>query len=81
MPFEIGWVYVLQGMRGEKSKLLCEALLAHGVGKDFFATSRSDNQPMHANLAALGFERRGAEWPSAQNHARLALFTRKALSP
>lgn len=35
MPFEIGRVYVRQGMRGEKSKLMCEPLLAHGVGKGF----------------------------------------------
>jgi hypothetical protein len=72
---------VRQGMRGGKSKMLCGALLAHGVGKGIFATSRTDNQRMHATFAALGFARYGVEWPSAQNQAHLALFTRKVLFP
>ncbi|BEP45985.1 hypothetical protein [Variovorax sp. V15] len=73
-PFELGWVYVCPGIRGGKSKMLCEALVLHAPGRGMFATSRVNNPWMHATLEGKGFKRTGAEWPSGQNSAKLALF-------
>jgi hypothetical protein len=77
-PFELGWIYVEKEARGGASRSLCEALLPFGAGRGVFATSRVNNPWMHATLAVLGFKRVGAEWPSGQNPANLALFTRAA---
>lgn len=76
--FELGWVYVEQKARGGASRALCEALLPFAKGHGVFATSRVNNPWMHATLLGLGFARVGAEWPSGQNPANLALFTRTA---
>lgn len=77
-PFELGWVFVRSGIRGGKSKMLCDALVAHARGRGMFATSRVNNPWMHATLEAKGFKRTGSEWPSGQNSANLALFLLEA---
>lgn len=76
-PLELGWVYVREGVRGGKSKMLCEALIPRAEGRGMFATSRVNNPWMHATLEAKGFKRTGSEWPSGQNPAKLALFIRE----
>lgn len=77
-PFELGWVFVSSGIRGGKSKMLCDALISRAHGCGIFATSRVNNPRMHATLQAKGFKRTGAEWPSGQNPANLALFLLEA---
>lgn len=77
-PFELGWVFVRPGIRGGKSRMLCDALLSGAHGRGMFATSRVDNPWMHATLEAKGFKRTGDEWPSGQNPANLALFLLEA---
>lgn len=76
-PLELGWVYVREGVRGGKSKMLCDSLIPHAEGRGMFATSRANNPWMHATLAKEGFERAGGEWPSGQNPAKLFLFLRQ----
>jgi hypothetical protein len=76
-PFELGWVYVRKGIRGGKSKMLCEPLIPYAEREGVFATSRTNNPWMHATLLALGFARVGSEWPSDENPASLALFIRE----
>lgn len=77
-PFELGWVFVRSGVRGGKSKMLCDALISRAHGRGIFATSRVNNPWMHATLEAKGFKRTGAEWPSGKNPAKLALFLLEA---
>ena len=72
---ELGWVYVLPAARGGKSLALCFPLVDAVRGEGIFATSRSDNIPMHRTLQKLGFSRVGGEWPSGQNPASLWSFT------
>lgn len=79
-PFELGWIYVEEEARGGASRSLCEELLPFADGLGVFATSRVNNPWMHATLLALDFARVGAEWPSGQNPANLALFTRTAVA-
>lgn len=80
LPFELGWVFVLPSARGRKiSALLCRQLVAHAEQLGIFATSRTDNTPMHRTLDKLGFKRAGQQWPSKDNDAKLALFIRNAV--
>lgn len=76
VPYELGWIYVQPQYRGGKAMALCEALLPYAGDYGVFATSRTNNPRMHASLAALGFDRRGKQWPSGENEAELALFIR-----
>lgn len=77
-PLELGWVFVALRARGRgKSLELAAALVEReGARSGMFATSRSDNAPMHRTLAKLGFQRKGSAWPSGQNPADLWLFLR-----
>jgi GNAT superfamily N-acetyltransferase len=80
LPLELGWVYILPSARGRKlSAALCRPLVALAEGKGIFATSRTDNAPMHRTLEKLGFKRIGQEWPSKNDDAKLALFIRDAV--
>jgi hypothetical protein len=78
LPLELGWVFVLPSARGGKSYPLCAPLIAVAAGKGIFATSRSENKPMHTTLAKLGFSRSGGEWPSGQSPDNLRLFVKHA---
>jgi hypothetical protein len=78
-PLELGWVFARPGHRGGKSLLICAALLQVADGQGLFATSRVNNAWMHVTLEKLGFLRVGAEWPSGQNPANLALFVKHAV--
>ena len=57
-PFELGWVFVIPSSRrrGLSHKLVQAALSITG-GQGVFATSRSDNVPMHKVLTAHGFSK------------------------
>lgn len=77
IPLELGWVYVRPEQRGGKSMALCAPLLERVGSVGVFATSRADNAPMHSTLSKLGFKRRGDDWPSGLNPAKLLLFVRR----
>jgi len=80
LPLELGWVFILPSARRRKlSAALCRPLVSLAEGKGIFATSRTDNGPMHRTLERLGFKRVGKEWPSKENNAKLALFVRDAV--
>jgi hypothetical protein len=75
---ELGWVFVIPSARGGKSLALCAPLIEAALGHGIYATSRSNNQPMHSTLAKLGFTRAGKSWPSGLNPEDLWLFIRHA---
>ena len=77
--FELGWVYVLPSSRGVGfSRKLVKAALAATHGWPIFATSRSDNIPMHKVLKAQGFLCHGKSYASARGNHELVLFIRRA---
>jgi len=47
-------------------------------GEGIFATTRVDNNAMHATLRKLGFERAGNAWPSGMSAVNLCLFATAA---
>lgn len=73
-PFELGWVSVMPGSEGGRSKLLCAALLDACPKAGVFATTGTQNVRMQSTLGKLGFERVGAEWASVEGDETLCLF-------
>ncbi|MFZ2055025.1 MAG: GNAT family N-acetyltransferase [Candidatus Aminicenantales bacterium] len=71
---ELGWVYIEPKWRkkGFSSKLV-KTLLSHVKDFNVFATSRTDNQPMHKVLKKNGFFEAGNPFISDQRH-KLILF-------
>jgi hypothetical protein len=79
-PLELGWIFVLPNARGGKSYPLCSPLVRAAEDKGIFATSRSENGPMHTTLAKLGFSPLGGRWPSELNPDNLLrLFVKHAV--
>ena len=78
-PFELGWVFVQPSARGAglSSKLVSTALSA-APGAGVFATSRSDNTPMHRTLEHLSFIRVGCPYESSRSSHQIQLFIRPA---
>jgi GNAT superfamily N-acetyltransferase len=78
-PFELGWVFVEPSARGNgHSRTLVRYALAPLAHTGVFATSRSDNAPMHRTLAAFGFTAEGKTYPSTREKYALRLFVRPA---
>lgn len=78
-PFELGWVFVMPSARGRKFSFeLTRTALAAAEGEGVFATSRTDNSPMHASLEKYGFLRAGNHYPSERGNYQLQLFVRHA---
>jgi predicted GNAT family N-acyltransferase len=78
-PFELGWVFVLPSSRGAKfSHKLVEAALSATNGQAVFATSRTDNAPMHKALKKNGFSCHGNTYGSDRGQQQLTLFVRSA---
>ena len=74
-PYELGWVFISQAARGRGLSFpMCSALLAEAAGSGIFATSRTNNQGMHATLRRAGFESRGGSYQSVRGTHRLQLF-------
>lgn len=75
--YELGWVFVMSAARDNGygtllSRRAIESAGNHGV----FATSRTDNVPMHNTLAKLGFIQVGRPYASHRGMYFLQLFTR-----
>ena len=76
-PYELGWVFVAPIARGNgHAQPLSQAALAFAGGCGVFATSRTDNAPMHRTLAKLGFMQAGEAYVSQHGEHHLQLFTR-----
>ena len=82
LPYELGWVYVSPGSRGKGYSLcLSQAALAESKGAGVFATSRTDNIPMHRSLANAGFVATGNSFASGRGKHSLQVFVRHAAQP
>lgn len=80
-PFELGWLFVRPAHRGrDLSRVLAQAALDASQGAGIFATSRTDNLPMHRTNAKVGFSAVGAPYPSSRGAYTLQLFVRPALA-
>jgi hypothetical protein len=74
-PLELGWVFVLPSSRGAGfSHTLLGAARSNTCGYGMFATSRSDNTPMHRTLNAHGFSCQGTAYASNRGEHQLKLF-------
>jgi len=74
-PYELGWVFVLLSARGHKlSQFVVKEALSSITGAGIFATSRSDNLPMHRSLERFGFVRLGRVYTSDRGNHQLQLF-------
>ncbi len=73
--FELGWVYVnVSGRNRRLASRLVEELMLSLNGASVYATSRVDNERMHASLKRFGFKRVGVPYPSKQNEPEIQLF-------
>jgi GNAT superfamily N-acetyltransferase len=76
-PYELGWIAVDPLYQGKGlSRSLVESALAAADESEVFATSHSDNSPMHKTLARFGFRRVGAPYSSSRPDRTLILFVR-----
>lgn len=76
-PLELGWVFVKPAGRGVGvCGRLVKELMATVRGENVFATSRTDNFPMHRCLERCGFECEGKPYTSGRRRDKLALFVR-----
>ncbi len=81
-PYELGWVFIMPSARGRKFSIdLTRAALSGAGTEGVFATSRTDNAPMHATLEEFHFRRAGSPWPSGRGEHQLQLFVRDAAQP
>lgn len=81
-PYELGWVFVSQGARGQGlSLLLSQASIAASKGAGIFATSRTDNIAMHRSLEKVGFMSVGKPYVSGRRKHSLLVFVRHGVSP
>jgi predicted GNAT family N-acyltransferase len=74
--FELGWIVVHPSARREgHSHRLVESAIQLSDGQPVFATSRSDNQPVHKVLGKQGFILNGEEYSSTRGGYGLILLT------
>lgn len=78
--YELGWVFVAPSARGNGySQSLVQEALSLSDNCGVFATSRTDNGPMHRTLVKLGFKQVGMAYASRHGEHRLQLFTLRTL--
>jgi len=76
--FELGWVYVIPDARDQHvSTRLVEALMQNIGEAQVYATSRVNNERMHALFARLEFAPVGEPYPSKLNEPNIQLFVRE----
>jgi GNAT superfamily N-acetyltransferase len=77
LPLELGWIYVLPSARRSGCSGLLVAAATNATNRmGIFATSRTDNVPMHRTLEKFGFNKVGKTYPSDLGHTQLELFIR-----
>ena len=76
-PFELGWIYLVEAMRGRGySKLLVKDLVARAGDASIYATTREENDPMIKALTGRGFDRVGHPFQSDLRPVSLILMVR-----
>jgi len=76
-PYELGYIFVLPSSRGKRySHRLTEAALTAAEKHGVFATSRTDNEAMHAALKHYSFVKAGKPYSSSRRRLKLQLFIR-----
>lgn len=76
--FELGWVYVHPSARGKGiASTLVATLVPSLNGSRAYATSRVNNEQMHAILKRFGFKATGTSYPSKLNEPEIQLFVRE----
>ena len=80
--FELGWVFVDKHFRGQRlSRLLVGTLLQVTKGKNVYATTKKDNEPMQKTNLRLGLKRAGSPFLSDEGDHKLILFTKTSRGP
>ncbi|MBI4290780.1 MAG: GNAT family N-acetyltransferase [Betaproteobacteria bacterium] len=75
--FELGWVYVRPSAQGHRlASRLVQKLMPTLKGAAVYATSRVNNERMHASLVRGGFRQEGPSYPSKLNEPEIQLFVR-----
>lgn len=76
--YELGWFHVLRRYKGQHiSSRMVEALMPWADGASIYATSRVNNNAMHAALIKHGgFVPEGVDYPSNRRRVSIRLFTR-----
>lgn len=81
-PFELGYVFVLPSARRQGFSVeLARLALSAAEGKGVFATSRTNNDKMHATLRRFGFVKSGCIYASGKGNHDLQLFLQPAAQP
>lgn len=79
--FEVGWIFVLPGFRGQKrSKDIVERLAKDLGTHAAYATSHQCNHTIHEGLREAGFMAAGQPYPSKEHPERLLQVFLKAAS-
>ena len=73
-PHELGWVFVAPAARGKGLSKTLVACATDKLGGAVFATSRTDNDFMHATLRGVGFVALGDAYKSEKGEHSLQLF-------
>ncbi|MFZ6843148.1 GNAT family N-acetyltransferase [Undibacterium sp. RuTC16W] len=76
--FELGWIYVRPSARGKGVASVLVGELASSLNSaPAYATSRVNNERMHAALKRFGFQPVGSPYPSQRNEPDIQLFLRE----
>lgn len=80
-PLELGWVFLLESVRGRgHSKLLVRNAIQLAGVSNLYATTRHDNEPMIRALNEAGFDIAGHSFESRLRPGALILMTRPPVS-
>jgi hypothetical protein len=77
-PHELGWVFVVPSARRKGLSKSLVACATDGLSGAVFATSRTDNEFMHATLLGAGFVAVGDAYKSDKGEHSLQLFAMDA---
>lgn len=73
---EIGYFFILPSCRGKKlSSVVMKEINNFIIGKNCFATTRTNNEAMIHILEKSGFQKLGLEYPSEKGDHKLVLYT------
>jgi GNAT superfamily N-acetyltransferase len=76
-PLELGWLYTAKEARGKGlAKNIIAALIENAAGDRIFATTRSNNLPIHKLFEKTGFRRSGTSYGSGRGDYSLVLYVR-----
>jgi len=76
-PYELGWVFLEEDARGKRLSHALVACALDGLCTALFATSRAENNSMHAALTRAGFKQEGECYPSDHHAGWMVVFRRR----